>query len=274
MPWRVSVATYNTVHGEDDVAFWLSSDSSWGSVAVADGVSATSGGGASYLAVNSFIHACRIYGPDYDGVPTLRRCLDYVSSVAREARPEHADLVEELKKVYYRECSRGGDPCTRPLTLTLLLEEKPRLPPSINPRREAPPSTTLLAAAMYGDRIGFIISGDGAVIGSTGRRSEEVYLLWGAIPQYFAGTKVARFLEIGAGVRGRPLVFDMAAVPGSVYAIATDGVDMAALAEELAALIKTGEMPEEPAAYILRRLREKTGGFEDDATLAIIEYTG
>ena len=273
MPWRVHVATYNTVHGEDDIGYWLSGDASWGVVAVADGVSATSGGGASFLAVNAFIHACRVYGSRYRGVDSVRDCLDYVSRVAAAASPDHADVIEELKRRYYSRCGQE-EPCTKPLSLDQLIEDKLRLPEQVRVHREGPPSTTLLGALLHGDRIAIAITGDGSVMGSTGRRKDEVYLLWGAIPQYFAGTKVARYVEIGRGVVGRPLVLEVASARGSVYAVATDGVDLAALADELASMLaerEEGEAAGNMAAEILKRLKAKTG-FEDDATLAIIEH--
>ena len=276
MAWNVWIATVNTIHSEDDMAAWVSSDSSWGVAAVADGVSATSGGGASYLAVNSLVHACRLYGYVGRGLDAMRRCLDYVSQVARNADPGDIDVIELVKKSYYPSCSQ---PCTRPFTLDMALQmsERPRIQLT-EIRREAPPSTTLLAALLRPETVAFTVAGDGSILGVTGLRSEDVWMMWGALPQFFSGSRLGRFLEVGRGFLGNPLVVEMPVLPGHVFAIATDGVDPAALAEVLLEVLQQNvslerlAATENPAAHVLRKVLEASPP-DDDATLALIEYT-
>ncbi len=277
MPWHVWGATLNTVHGEDDFSTWLSSDGRWGAVAVADGVSASSGGGASFLAAHGFTHACRMAprGPGPGLLPALRRCFDYVSSVAADSIAADADVLEAVKKTYYQECSRDGKPCTRPLGLEDLLERRLTPPPGFHVERESPPSSTLLAALLGPDSLAFVIGGDGYILGASPLR-EETWLLWGAIPQLFEGSRLARFVEIGRGAAGRPLFFELSMVPGMVYVMSSDGVDAAALAEALTTLLQETptltRLGEDPAAKLLEMVREKTGGYEDDATIVVAAY--
>ena len=121
-----------------------------------------------------------------------------------------------------------------------------------------------------------MLAGDGAVIATTGSR-EATWLLWGALPQFYEGSRLVRFLEVGGGLRGEPVVLETILPQGALLALATDGVDPAALAEELVELAQRG-IPEpaagDPAGELLRRVEERAGGLEDDATLALVQWTG
>ncbi len=276
MPWRVWGATLNTVHGEDDFSFWLSSDAEWGAIAVADGVSATSGGGASFLAAHGFTLSCRLLrraGGAVSGLSLARRCLDYVSRMAVEAYEDDADLIEMAKKRYYSDCSSNGKPCTEPMTLDYLLTRKLQVEAKRLPR-EAPPASTLIAALLTPSSLTAVISGDGYILGATPMK-EETWLLWGAIPQLFEGSRLIRYVEVGKGTVGKPLVAEMNVYPGTVYIASTDGVDAATLAEVVTDLLQgqpSIEVVGHPAAYLLEQVRERSGGYEDDATIVVAAY--
>jgi hypothetical protein len=275
MPWYAWGATLNTVHSEDDFAVWLSSDRSKGAVVVADGVSTTSGGGASFLAAQGWVLACRqvLRG----GAPSLlaatRRCFDQVASMAADSIVVDADVIELVKKRYYVECSSGGRPCTQPLTLEYLVEKRP-VPGAGHVEREAPPATTVMAAALGEESMGLVLAGDGYILGASPLK-DETWLLWGALPQLFEGSRLARFLELRRGAAGKPLFFELNPIPGMVYVVSSDGVDAAALAEALTGMLQ--ETPviakrENPAMELLLQVRDKMGGFEDDATIVVVTY--
>lgn len=275
MPWYAWGATLNVVHSEDDLAVWLSRDRSRGAVVVADGVSATSGGGASFLAAQGFVYACRqiLRGNVSSMLAAARRCFDYVSSTASESIVADADIIEMVKKRYYVECSSGGKPCTQPLTLEYLLEKRP-VPGAGRVEREAPPSTTVMAAALGEESMGIVLAGDGYILGASPLK-DETWLLWGALPQLFEGSRLSRFIELGRGSAGKPLFFELNPVPGMVYVVSSDGVDAAALAEVLTSILQENPVIarlDNPAAILLERVREKMGGFEDDATIAVVTY--
>ncbi|ABM80122.1 protein phosphatase 2C domain-containing protein [Hyperthermus butylicus] len=276
MAWRAWVATYNTVHSEDDIAVWMHPSGDYGVAVVADGVSATGSGGASFLAAQSFTMACRYYMRNHLDFETIHRCLGFVAEAARSSSVVDADIVASLKRDYYTKCSSGGKPCTEPLTLEKVIELKqPMIAPRRVERREAP-STTLLAAVFAGSVIGFLLLGDGIAMGM-GTRREELWVSWGALPQYFQGARVARLVELGSGIFGRPVVLLTESEPGGLYVVATDGVDPAALAESLAELVaRVGNITEleNPAATLLESVKTRMGGMEDDASLAVIYHTG
>lgn len=272
MAW---VATYNTVHGEDDIGVWVSRGGDYGAAMVADGVSATGGGGASFLAVSSMLLACRLLLPRGLSFATMRECLGRVDSIAREALVEDAAVVAEIKKRYYSDCSKNGEPCTRPLGIDDVMRIG-----YIEPSQqggEGAPSSTLLAALFSGSNIGFLLLGDGVVMstGATAKR-EELWVAWGALPQFYQGVKVMRYIALGEGARGHPVLLLSDSEPGRVYAVATDGVDPAALAEALNAI--AGQLDRlaaegaNPAAEVLRQVRAKVGRLEDDASIALVYH--
>ena len=275
MPWRVWVATLNTVHGEDDISYWLSKDANKGAAAVADGVSTTGGGGASYLAAHGFTLACRILAREAS-LNTLRSCLSYVSKLARESNISDADTIAEVKRRYYKECSQGGTPCVTPLDFdTITLRPLRAAQPQPRELGAEIPATTLLGALFAGNTIALTLAGDGIVMGA-GTSKEETWLLWGALPQFFEGSRLARFVEIGSGLHGYPIEMVLRSEPGHVYVLATDGVDPATLAETLMDIVLNYPSPVSvgnPAAYLLRKILEETGGFEDDASLVFIYHT-
>jgi hypothetical protein len=266
----------NNVHGEDDVSYWVSGDHERGVVAVADGVSASSGGGASFLAVNAAVYCCRAYMAEYSGVQLARRCLDCVSRVFAEARPGSLDVLELVKKGYYKECG-GGGVCSEPLSFESLVEgkAKPRIVLQ-EVRRESPPATTLFLAILGSSSITFALAGDGYVVGFSGARTEDTWLLWGAMPQFGTGGRLVHFLEAGRGLVGNPLVSEFEVRKGVVYAITTDGVDPTALTEAMLKLLSEhkslSEVGGNPAARVLEIVLEASPP-EDDATIAIVEYT-
>ncbi len=277
MPWRAWVATYNTVHGEDDIGAWVSSGGDYGVAMVADGVSATGGGGASFLAVSSMLLVCRRSLPGGLSFGTMRECLSRVDSIAREALAEDAAVVAEIKKRYYSECSKAGEPCTKPISIDDVMSIG-----YIEPSQqggEGAPSSTLLAALFSGSNIGFLLLGDGVVMstGVTAKR-EELWVAWGALPQFYQGVKVMRYIALGEGAQGHPVLLLADSEPGRVYAVATDGVDPAALAEALNSITsKLDTMVNEgvnPAAEVLKQVRAKMGRLEDDASVALVYHTG
>lgn len=275
MPWHVWGATINTVHSEDDFAVWLSSDRRRGAAVVADGVSATSGGGASFLAAQGFIQACRsmLRGSPPSLLAVTRRCFDYTASMASDSIVVDADVIELVKKRYYTECSSGGKPCTQPLTLEYLIEKRP-VPAAGHVEREAPPSTTVMATVLGDETLGLVMAGDGYILGASPLK-DETWLLWGALPQLFEGSRLSRFIELGRGSVGKPLFLEMSPVPGMVYVISSDGVDAAALAEVLTGMLQENPVIiryENPAVEILTKVRAKMGGFEDDATIVVVTY--
>ncbi len=277
LPWNVWVATANNVHGEDDVSYWVSGDHEYGVVAVADGVSASSGGGASFLAVNAAVYCYRAYMAEYSGVQLARRCLDCLSKVFAEAKPGSLDVLELVKKGYYRECGSGGI-CTEPLSFNSLVDSRTR--PRIllqEVRRESPPATTLFLAILGPSSITFALAGDGYVVGFSGARTEDTWLLWGAMPQFSTGGRLVHFLEAGRGLVGNPLVSEFEVRKGVVYAITTDGVDPTVLTEAMLKLLSEykglSEVEGNPAARVLEAVLEASPP-EDDATIAIVEYTG
>lgn len=272
MAWRAWVAVSNTVHCEDDAGLWIGGDR--GAVAVADGVSMSRGGGASFLAAWGFAALCRALLPGWTGslAGAAQRCLELLDRAAREALALDADAVAEAKRQYYRGC---GAPCTRPPGLAELEALRPLKPQERS--TGAKPSSTLLAALLGpGGRAALVLAGDGAVVATAGSR-EDTWLLWGALPQFYEGSRIARFLEVGGGLRSEPVVLETILPRGTLLALATDGVDPAALAEELVELAQRGipePAAENPAGYLLRRIEERTGGLEDDATLALVQWTG
>ena len=270
-PWRLWAATLNTVHGEDDIAYWLDPRGKRGVGVVADGVSATGGGGASYLAAQAFTTACRLLVPRYGlSFETLKKCLEYIDTIARNSDPQDARLVAAAKRRFYSACSSGGEPCTRPPPPEDLVEHA--APPE-GGRRESP-ATTLLSLVFDGDKLGIVFLGDGVLLG-VGTRREELWISWGALPQYFQGARVARLVEVGRGVLGHPVIFATEAEPGYLYALATDGVDPAALAVALASLATQTTSLEEmgnPAVQLLKTVREKVEEFDDDASLVVAYY--
>jgi len=275
LPWHVWGATLNTVHSEDDFAVWLSRDGKHGAAIVADGVSATAGGGASFLAAQGFVQACRVLmkGSVTPLLPVTRRCFDYVASMASDSIVADADTVELVKKRYYTECSGGGKPCTQPLTLDYLVEKRP-VPGAGSVEREAPPSTTVMATVLGEETMGLVLAGDGYILGASPLK-DETWLLWGALPQLFEGSRLSRFVELGRGAMGKPLFIEMAPVPGMVYVVSSDGVDAAALAEVLTGMLQENPVIlryENPAVEILEKTRDKMGGFEDDATIVVVTY--
>jgi len=275
MPWHAWGATVNTVHSEDDFAVWLSSDHRRGAVVVADGVSATSGGGASFLAAQGFVQACRMFlrGSVSSLLAVTRRCFDYVASMASDSIIADSDVIELVKKRYYVECSSGGRPCTQPLTLEYLIEKRPA-PGAARVEREAPPSTTLMAAALGDEAMGLVVAGDGYVLGASPLK-DETWLLWGALPQLFEGSRLSRFIELGSGALGKPIFMELSPVPGMVYVVASDGVDAAALAEALTGMLQENPVIlrfQDPAVELLTRVRARMGGFEDDATIVVATY--
>ena len=273
MPWRAWVATLNTQHGEDDIGLWVSPGGDYGVALVADGVSATGGGGASYLAASAAVLACRVHLPYGVSFSAMKRCLSYISRAAEAGKMGDAALVEALKKRYYAECSRGGEPCTRPLSVEDAMRLGPVAPEETG---EGRPSSTLLAAVFGGSLVGFMLLGDGVAM-STGARDtrEELWVAWGALPQYYEGVRVVRYVELGGGARGHPVLLLAESEPGRVYVVATDGVDPAALAEALNALaprIEEVAASSNPAAELLKDVRARVGGFEDDASVAVVYH--
>ena len=284
MPWHIWGATLNIIHGEDDFGIWISRDAHWGAAAVADGVSAASGGGLSFLATQGFIYACRAalganIQSSFPGMMRiLRDCFSIVSDLARRSRKADIDVIEAIKKQYYMRCCEGSKPCTEPLSLEYIVDEGLTANPShIHVERETAPSTTLLAALLGPQKIALVLSGDGYLLGASPLSRDETWLLWGAIPQLFEGSRLTRFIELGRGALGRPLFVEIEAIPGTVYALSTDGVDAAILAEELSRLLQEHrsltELGENPAAALLSAINERVNGVEDDATLVLTLYT-
>jgi hypothetical protein len=234
-------------------------------------VSATGGGGASYLAAQTFTLACRLLIPRHGlSFETLRKCLEYVDHAARASSPQDAMLVAAAKKRFYSACSSGGEPCTKPPSPEDLAEHAT----APEKGREEPPASTILSLVLDGDKLGVVLLGDGVLLG-VGTRREELWISWGAMPQYFQGSRVARLVEVGRGVFGRPVIFTSQAEPGYLYTLATDGVDPAALAEALATLAAQTtnlEEMENPAAELLKSVKERVGGFDDDASLIVAYY--
>jgi len=283
MPWEVWVATNNSVHGEDDVAYWLHPEGEQGIVAVSDGVSASAGGGASYLVAHGLVAICK----SIDLASTRRaaqRCLALLDSAAREASIEEADIVAAAKRRYYME--KCSPVCLNPPTPLSLREIAEAGVLGEEARREETPSATLLAAILGGDgEATIMLHGDGTVMGVTGRK-EETWLLWGTLPQYYEGSRLIRFVEVGRGVRGEPLIVTLTLRDDTWLAIATDGVDPAALADALVEHVRKWVRGEEggeaaaragegagynPAGEVLRRVLDQSV-VEDDATLALIHY--
>ena len=275
MAWMAWAATYNIVHGEDDIGVWVSRGGDYGAAMVADGVSATGGGGASFLAVSSMIIACRRLLAGGLSFTTMRECLRLVDMVARETVVEDAAIVAEIKKLYYKDCSKEGEPCTKPLGVDDVMRIG-----YVEPTEqggEGAPSSTLLAALFSGSNIGFMLLGDGVVMstGATAKR-EELWVAWGALPQFYQGVRVVRYVALGEGARGHPVLLLADSEPGRVYVVATDGVDPAALAEALNTIVNQVEDMVErganPAAELLKQVRARTGRLEDDASIALVYH--
>ncbi|KSW12474.1 hypothetical protein CF15_07060 [Pyrodictium occultum] len=268
MAWRAWVATANTVHYEDDASLWL--HGGYGAIAVADGVSTSRGGGASLLAAWGFTAFCRAVLPGWRGsiAGAARRCLELLDEAAREASPRDADTAAEAKRLYYRGC---GAPCTRPMSPWEPARLEAQAPQEGGGGQA--PSTTLLAALLGpGGQLALVLAGDGVVVATTGSK-ESTWLLWGALPQFYEGSRLARFIEVGRGLQGEPVVLETRLPGDTLLALATDGVDPAALAEELVELARRG-VPEDaaegnPASLLLSRIQQRAGGLEDDATIAL-----
>ncbi len=275
VPWMAWVATYNTIHGEDDIGVWVNPGRDYGAAMVADGVSATGGGGASFLAVSSMLLVCRKLLPRGLSFSTMRDCLSHIDSIARETFIDDAAIVAEIKRRYYSDCSKNGEPCTRPISIDDVMKIG-YIEPS-GQGGEGSPSSTLLAALFSGSNIGFLLLGDGIVMstGATARR-EELWVAWGALPQFYQGVKVMRYIALGEGARGHPVLLLADSEPQRIYAVATDGVDPAALAEALNSLAGQLErMAAEgtnPAAEVLKQVRTKVGKLEDDASIALVYH--
>jgi hypothetical protein len=272
--WEAWVATLNTVHGEDDIAAWISPGRDYGVAMVADGVSTTGGGGASFLAVSAASIVCRRFLGQGLSFTTMKRCLDVLSRIAVESSVEDASIVAEIKRRYYTECSRDGEPCTRPMTVHDVAEIG-----FIQPTRrgEGMPSSTLLVILFGGTNVGFMLLGDGLVTSTgVGLSKEELWVAWGALPQFYQGVRVSRYVAIGGGAKGHPVLLLADSEPGRVYVAATDGVDPAALAESLTELApeipKLAEAGANVAAELLKRVRTRMGRFEDDASVAVVYH--
>ncbi len=276
--WLAWGATVNNQHYDDDFRVWLDGRGESGIVAVADGVTATAGSPASFLAVNGIVYACRSLLHEPLEVERVERCAALVGrAFEHQADPRVLAAIAEAKTSYYAECCRDGRPCTRPLTFEDLEQGyKPHTTPEAERKRRivergTSPATTLLALILRGDHVAVFLAGDGTLFGM-GKTTTDSWVMWGAMPRFAQETRLASYYEYGRGLVGEPLVFITRVQPGRLLVLATDGVDPTALYKaslEAARLLHEGADLGNVAAWILERVREEVGGFDDDATLVV-----
>ncbi len=278
--WRLWGATINNQHYEDDFIVWMSSSGDHGIAAVADGVTASIGGPASFTAVNGLIYMCRSILHEPVEVDRVEKCAVLLGKLF-EDEPDRDTLasIAAAKAAYYEECCRDNTPCTKPLTLQLLEDgfKPPRSEAAERKKRivlerNTMPATTLLAMIVKGEHVGVIMAGDGTLFG-LGKTSTESWVVWGALPRFAQETRMASYYEYGRGLVGEPLTMVLKVQPRRLLVLATDGIDPGVLYEvSLEAAKNLVENPSSlgnPAAWILSRVRDKVGGFDDDATLVV-----